>query len=184
MIVLSIEVQVDEGLSFPNTSGMRKRILRLCLVALCVFTLPGWVLGVEGQASELERIKSLARELETAAKEWVDELMEKGESDTERPRLLLGVVVEPVPRLLREHIELPEGVGLIVREVQEGSPAELGGIEANDILLSYNSQLLVNYDQLLVLLRLEDPGAEIALKVLRKGQELSLRIQLAGEKSS
>lgn len=184
MIVFSIKVQVDGGLFFSNTCGMRKRIQRLCLVAFCVIIVPGVVLGVEGQASELERIKSLARELETAAKEWVDDLMDKSESDTERPRLLLGVVVESVPRLLREHIELPEGVGLIVREVQEGSPAELGGIEANDILLSYNSQLLVNFDQLLVLLRLEDPGAEIALKVLRKGQELSLRIQLAGEESS
>jgi serine protease Do len=163
---------------------MRKRIKQLCSIGLLLITVPVGLFGVEEQASEIERIKSLARELETAAKEWVDDLMDKGKSETERPRLLLGVVVEPVPRLLREHIELPEGVGLMVREVQEGSPAELGGIEANDILLSYNSQLLINYDQLLVLLRLEDPGAEIALKVLRKGQELSLRIQLAGEESS
>lgn len=163
---------------------MRKRIQGLWLVAFCLLAVPGGALGVEGQGSEIERIKSLARELETAAKEWVDELIDKGESDTERRRLLLGVVVEPVPRLLREHIELPEGVGLMVREVQEGSPAELGGIEANDILLGYNSQVLINYEQLLVLLRLEDPGTEIALKVLRKGQELILRIQLADEEPS
>jgi hypothetical protein len=133
-----------------------------------------------GGAPDLERLRSWAREAEESAKSWWDEVFQKNETVKAGP-IYLGIVVEPVPSILREHIDLPAGIGLVVRDVKTGSPAEAGGLEANDILIAYGTQLLVNHEQLLVLLGLEVPGAEVVLDVLRRGEELQIKVRLRSE---
>lgn len=127
----------------------------------------------------MERLRSWAREAERSAKEWLEELMREEDAGEVSGARYLGIVVQPVPKVLREHVDLPAGIGLLVTTVQPGSPAEAGGLEANDILVTYRDQFMVNHEQLLVLLRMEEPGAVVPLNVLRKGEEKRIKVVLS-----
>ncbi|MEX2608134.1 MAG: PDZ domain-containing protein [Kiritimatiellia bacterium] len=47
----------------------------------------------------------------------------------------LGVWVEPIAPAVAQYLEVPEGVGMIVREVKEGSPAANAGLQPRDVLI-------------------------------------------------
>ncbi len=94
------------------------------------------------------------------------------------PVTFLGVGVEPVPPVLLDQLNLPEGFGLVATYVVPGSPAEKAGIKANDILKSLNDQQLVAPDQLSTLVRSFAEGQEVSLTVLRKGQDTKVSVKL------
>lgn len=82
----------------------------------------------------------------------------------------LGVGTQPVPREVAGHLDLPEGVGLLVVDVVPQTPAEDAGLQRNDILRKLDDQWVVNQEQLGVLVRMREPGEEVTLEVIRKGQ--------------
>jgi hypothetical protein len=92
----------------------------------------------------------------------------------------LGVVTGRVSSSLRVHLPIPEGAGLTVRHVAEGSAAEAAGLRQHDILLRMDDQLLVNEQQLRVLLRNHQPGDRVRLALLRAGAEIEVEVELGG----
>lgn len=166
--------------SFRSKLEVMKKAWLLVTLATSFFASVAGASRLEGGGSDLERLRSWAREAEESAKSWWDEVFRKDETVKAGP-IYLGIIVEPVPSILREHIDVPAGIGLVVRDVKTGSPAEEGGLEVNDILIAYGTQLLVNHGQLLVLLGLEAPGTEIVLDVLRRGEEMQIKVRLRSE---
>jgi S1-C subfamily serine protease len=71
----------------------------------------------------------------------------RGESPSQ-PRL--GVVIAPssVARRLRASVGLPEREGVLVRGVEDGSPAELAGIAEGDLIVEVAGQPLADGDGL------------------------------------
>src|SRR5665811_164646 len=59
----------------------------------------------------------------------------RGES-TVRPRLGIAVAPSHVARHLRRAVGLPDRDGVLVRGVEEGSPAEEAGIREGDLIVS------------------------------------------------
>ena len=90
----------------------------------------------------------------------------------------LGVSTSHVPPPLRQHLSLPEGVGLVVDFVEEDSPAKTAGLKQYDILTKLNDQVLVNAHQLAVLVRSFKPGEEVKLTLIRGGKEQTLPAKL------
>jgi hypothetical protein len=90
----------------------------------------------------------------------------------------LGVSTSPVPAALRQHLGLPEGVGLVVDFVEPDSPAQAAGLKQYDILTRLNEQILVNSQQLAVLVRSYKAGEEVKLALIRGGKEQSLTAKL------
>ena len=90
----------------------------------------------------------------------------------------LGVSTSPVPGSLRQHLGLPEGVGLVVDFVEKQSPAESAGLKRYDILTRFNDQVLVNAQQLAVLVRSNKAGEDVKLMLIRGGKEQSLSAKL------
>lgn len=82
----------------------------------------------------------------------------------------LGVAVSPITGVLRRHLDLPDGVGLLADHVDPDSPASTAGIEQHDVLHKLNDQILINYHQLAVLVRTFKPGEEVKLALIRKGK--------------
>jgi len=53
-----------------------------------------------------------------------------------RPPRSLGVWIEPINPAVGDYLGLDEGIGMIVREVKEGSPAANAGIQPKDVLVA------------------------------------------------
>lgn len=89
----------------------------------------------------------------------------------------LGVATEPVSPQVAAHLDLQEGIGLLVADVVPNSPAA-AALATNDILVKLNDQWLVHPRQLAVLVRLCKPGQEVNLEYVRKGASASAKVKL------
>lgn len=146
------------------------------------------VLERERLEAERERVHGLKEALEEVrgAVETARGMSEnfpwmwRGEDEAGDPpnTLYFGVTIESVPRALRRHIDLPEGVGILLSKVHADSPAAKAGVEDDDILVEFAGQLILNYDQLSKLIKLQQAGRPVTLTVLRKGERVGLEIQL------
>jgi hypothetical protein len=97
----------------------------------------------------------------------------------ERPSPLAGMTLAPVPALLRTHLVIPEGVGLVVREIVAGSPAEAAGLRVHDLLVSLDGQPLLRPDHPAALVAAAGPEAPLLLDIRRAGKQLSVSLNPA-----
>ena len=103
---------------------------------------------------------------------WVDAKPAELENVT-----FLGVQTAPVGPTLAAQLGLAKDHGLAVAEVVPDSPAA-GVLQAHDILLKFNDQILVDVRQLTVLVRSAKAGDEVALTYLRGGKEATAKVKL------
>lgn len=89
----------------------------------------------------------------------------------------LGVQTEPVGPALQAQLGILNGTGLAVSMVVPDSAAS-GVLQAHDILLKFEDQILVNMDQFSVLVRNRQPGDKVKLTYLRGGKETSATVTL------
>jgi serine protease Do len=102
----------------------------------------------------------------------------------------LGVVIQEVTADLAESFGLDRPRGALVAQVQEDSPASKAGLEASDVILTFNGMAVENSSDLPRMVGLVKPGSRIPLEVWRKGKvqqfsvvlgELPAEKQVAGE---
>lgn len=90
----------------------------------------------------------------------------------------MGVTAERVTEAMNSQLKLPEGVGLVVTHVVHDGPAAEAGLLKHDVLNKLDDQLLVNFEQFAVLIRLHEPGDSVALSVIRGGEPKTLTVTL------
>ena len=95
------------------------------------------------------------------------------------PVTFLGVETSEVPSVLCDQLGLPKGFGLVVDYVVPDGPAAAAGVQQNDVLKMLNDQILTDPGQLSKLIRSYSEGTNVALTVLRKGQEQKITVKLA-----
>jgi S1-C subfamily serine protease len=81
-----------------------------------------------------------------------------------------------VARGLRRAVGLPEADGLLVRGVEEGSPADRAGLEEGDLLVAAGDRELHNFDDLAE--AMEAATGSIELRVLRGTDERIVSVDL------
>jgi S1-C subfamily serine protease len=86
-----------------------------------------------------------------------------------RARLGLSGQMEAVPRRFARAHGIAQATGVLVTAVERGSPADRGGVERNDLLLSAGGDVLTGVDSLLRWLSGERVGTAAALVALRRG---------------
>lgn len=96
-----------------------------------------------------------------------------------KPTPWLGVAVQEVPAMLRSQIAIEAGVGLVVTQVSEDSPAQKAGVLDHDILTRFDDQILTNSSQLRILIQKKKAGDVVALKAIRQGKEIALTATIA-----
>lgn len=126
---------------------------------------------------ESEKIETLVAEAQRMAQDWAARIRDMTSQES-KTTTYMGIVIEPVPDVLRDYIDLPKGVGLLLPRIAKDGPAEKAGLQDNDILVSFGGQLVINFSQLSTLIDLQGPGAEVPVKVLRKGEELEFTVIL------
>jgi S1-C subfamily serine protease len=95
-------------------------------------------------------------------------------------RVRLGVAIAPprVARKLRRAVGLPERDGVLVRAVEEGSPAGNAGIERGDLIVSAGGQELERVDVLYEALDAARGTGSIKLTILRGTDERVVTVTL------
>ncbi len=93
-----------------------------------------------------------------------------------RARLGVGLAPAHVARGLRRAVGLPEREGLLVRAVEEGSPAEIAGIKEGDLLVAAGGTPLADFDALFD--ALETAADELRVTVVRGVDEHDLVVPL------
>jgi hypothetical protein len=93
----------------------------------------------------------------------------------------LGVTVEEVNDDLANTFGLTSARGVLVRKVDGDGPAERGGIERDDIILSYNGQVVSGSSELASLVRHTPPGRHVDIVVWRNGTRIIRRVVVGEE---
>ncbi len=114
----------------------------------------------------------LARPADAALRERVDALG-RGES-VARPRLGIAIAPPHVARRLRASVGLTDRAGLLVRGVEDGSPAARAGIREGDLLVEAGGRSLEDPDALPEILA--TTGLPIELKIVRGDEERTVSV--------
>jgi serine protease Do len=114
----------------------------------------------------------LARPADAALRERVDALG-RGES-VSRPRLGIAVAPSIVARRLRRSVGLTERDGLLVRGVEDGSPADRAGIREGDLIIEAAGTSVPDPDSLNE--ALATSGLPIELKIVRGDEERTVSV--------
>jgi serine protease Do len=121
----------------------------------------GLILAVPATAAVKERAARLAR----------------GEAPAS-PRLGVAVAPPRVARRMRRAVGLPERDGLLVRAVEDGSPAARAGIERGDLLVSAGGRELDGVDALYESLdAVPQEGGTIDLTIVRGTEERPVTVE-------
>jgi S1-C subfamily serine protease len=120
----------------------------------------GLILAIPADATLRARIDALGR----------------GEA-AKRPRLGVALAPPRAARRLRGAVGLEERDGLLVRAVQEGSPAEAAGIRRGDLLVSAGGRALEAVDDLLDALEAVGSGT-LDLVLVRGSEELTVPVAI------
>jgi S1-C subfamily serine protease len=100
----------------------------------------------------------------------------KGEVES-KPRLGVGIAPPWLARRLRRAVGLPEATGILVRVVEEDSPAAAAGLEQGDLIVEAGGQELTDVDRLHQAMDAAK-GGRLSLKVLRGAEERSVEVSL------
>ena len=120
----------------------------------------GLIVAVPATAAVKERVEGLAR----------------GEAPS-TPRLGVAVAPPRAARRMRRAVGLPERAGLLVRAVEDDSPAAAAGIEAGDLLAAANGTELASVDVLYEVLDSVTGGGSLELTVVRGTDERPVEVE-------
>jgi membrane-associated protease RseP (regulator of RpoE activity) len=93
----------------------------------------------------------------------------------EAPGYWIGVNVGTVEPVLRSHLSLPKGQGLIATEVIADGPAAKAGLKVNDILLTIDDRPLADQAALVEAVQ-KKGGKPAALAIIREGSRMTLEV--------
>ena len=108
------------------------------------------------------------------AKRIMDELIEKGEVE----RGWLGVSLEPINHDLAEKLKLGEPQGALVGTVGADMPAAKGGVRRGDVIIEFDNVRIRDVKHLRDVVASTEVGRTVEVKVIRKGKEQVLKIEL------
>ncbi|MGH9729166.1 MAG: PDZ domain-containing protein [Candidatus Acidiferrales bacterium] len=107
-----------------------------------------------------------------------------GLSDASEDTGWLGVEIAEVTPEKAKELKLPRPEGVIVSDVLPDSPSAKAGLEAKDVILEYDGQVVEGTVQFRRLVRETPPGRSVAIEVSRNGQNEKLNVQVGNNARS
>ena len=93
-------------------------------------------------------------------------------------RPLLGIDAEDLSGQLGTYFGAPDGEGVLVRSVNEGSPAEKAGLKAGDVITQVNGERVRTTSDLREKLRAVTEKKTVVLGVLRNRSQVSVNVEI------
>lgn len=91
----------------------------------------------------------------------------------------LGVRIQRLDDNLAAGLGVADARGALVAQVSAGGPADKAGVETGDVIVSFGDAPVDGPRRLARLVSAAPAGAEVALGVLRGGEEIGLRVEIA-----
>ena len=131
----------------------------------------GALVGSRGTVIGINSIKLVDTSVEgmgfaipiNVAKPIIEELVNKG--SVSRP--YLGIMGQDINEDVSELYEIP--IGVLVRQVIEGSGADAAGIQAGDIIIEFDGEKITSMKQLTKIIESHKVGDKIEVKLIRDG---------------
>ncbi|MGC6506491.1 MAG: Do family serine endopeptidase [Coraliomargaritaceae bacterium] len=156
-------IQTDAAINLGNSGGaLIDAWGRLIGINTAIVSRSGGSIGL-GYAIPINMVMRVARSL-----------IEIGEV----PRGLLGLFPVDLTLDLAEAFDLDSTRGALVNEVQEGSPAEQGGIRHGDIITRIDDISIESAAQLRLTVSQMAPGREVEVTLIRRGKVLEKTVVL------
>jgi 2-alkenal reductase len=112
-------------------------------------------------------------------REITSQLIAKGKVD----RAYLGITYQPVDPLSTSGLNFNATYGVVVTQVDPGTPAAKAGVQAGDVILAFDSQKL-DQDALTALLLKRKAGDTVTLTILRDNKQIELKVTLSARPQS
>ena len=91
----------------------------------------------------------------------------------------LGVMVMPLTPELREHFGAQKDRGVLIANVEPGSPAAKAGMDVGDVLVAVRGQPITDASDVLGALADLGPGQKVSVALVRDGKPRTLDVTLA-----
>jgi membrane-associated protease RseP (regulator of RpoE activity) len=101
---------------------------------------------------------------------------------THENRSWLGVSTSKLTDQLRQYFNVPEYLGVLVKEVIEDSPAEEYGLKAGDVIIQVGRKEIEDSRDLSNAIDRYDPGEEVEVKIIRDKTEKTIKVELGESK--
>ena len=158
-------IQTDASINFGNSGGP-------------LVNIHGEVIGVNAAVNAQAQGIGFAIPIDLA-KQIVRQLRDKGTVT----RGYLGLVPAELTPKVKEGLGMDSNTkGILVDEVQKGTPAEDGGLKAGDVILELDGDQMDNVDHFRFKVAEKLPGSKISMTIWRDGERKSLRFTL-GDRS-
>jgi S1-C subfamily serine protease len=95
-----------------------------------------------------------------------------------QPELRIGLEVTPLTPFLADTVKMPEQKGLLVTKVVKQKPAEKAGVLEGDVIVAMDEYPVVDVPSFVAYWQTHELGAQLVLKVIRKGTERVITIQV------
>jgi serine protease Do len=99
-------------------------------------------------------------------------------------RKFIGVTLQELTKELGEYFGLKDGLGLLVAQVEDKSPAQKAGLKVGDVILKADGKQVESSSALSEMIQGRKKGDKIKLEILRDKKPLSLEVEIAEEESS
>ncbi|MBN1448981.1 MAG: PDZ domain-containing protein [Bacteroidetes bacterium] len=87
-----------------------------------------------------------------------------------------GLVIESLGEQLGAYFGVPEGKGVLVKEVEEDSDAAKAGFQAGDVIVRAGKKTVEDVQDFKHVLGAYDPGEKIPVQILRKGKDMTIEL--------
>lgn len=105
----------------------------------------------------------------------------RAESKSSDERAYIGVRIDrsPLPELLTKHLGLSPNQGVRITNVQRGGPADKARLERDDIIISFEGDDIVGYEDLIDAVQEAGVGTQVSLEVIHLGKHKTVELKLA-----
>jgi serine protease DegQ len=108
------------------------------------------------------------------ARQVMEQIVQKGSVT----RGWIGVGVQDITPELAQSLNLAASRGVLITQVERGSPADKGGIKPGDVLLAVNNRPVADTSTMLNLIAALPPGQRAAIKLTRNQAESELSVTI------
>jgi serine protease Do len=90
----------------------------------------------------------------------------------------LGIYGDNINQAMAKSFGLKNNQGIIVSDVESGTPAEKAGLKQGDVIKMINGQPIKSYDDFRTKIATSKPGSKITLGIIRNGKHKKIQVTL------